>query len=174
MLAAATASGAIPVQLTASHHHPLKLRIDSFSAASIIPSTGPYETRDGDRRTDLVFRLTDLRIRGLCLSNRVATPIGTYTLRITASTLTAARLSVALDSINSLDLLGQELNVGPLLNLLPLDNPPLGSSDDPGFLDLKLGGVFAAISITLRYFTASHFNVNNVQWASGRSKAECF
>jgi hypothetical protein len=172
MLTAAT--GAMPVELAASRSHPLKLRIDSFSAASTIPSIGPYETRDGDRRTEVLFHFRDLRIRGLCLSNRVATPVGTYTLRITAPSLTADRLNVALDSINALDLLGQQLNVGSLLNLLPLNNTPLGSSDDPGFLDLKIGNALAAISLTLRYFTASHFNVNNVHWASGRSKAECF
>lgn len=174
LLAAATATGTIPVELAASRSHPLKLRIDSFSAASTIPTIGPYETRDGDRRTEVLFRFTDLRLGGLCLSNRVATPIGTYTLRITAPALTADRLTVALDSINALDLLGQQLNVGSLLNLVPVNNIPLGSSDDPGFLDLKLGNALAAISLTIRYFTATHFNVTNVNLASGRTKAECF
>jgi hypothetical protein len=174
LLATATATGTIPVELAASRSHPLKLRIDSFSAASTTPSIGQFETRDGDRRTEVLFHFRDLRLGGLCLSNRVATPVGTYTLRITAPTLTADRLTVALDSINALDLLGQELNVGSLLNLIPLNNTPLGSSDEPGFLDLKLGNALAAISLTIRYFTATHFNVHNVSLASGRFKAECF
>jgi hypothetical protein len=174
LFAAATATGTVPVELTAARGHPLKLRIDSFSAASTIPSIGPYETRDGDRRTELLFHFRDLTLRGLCLSNRVATPVGTYTLRITAPTLTADRLTVSLDSINALDLLGQQLNVGDLPNLIPLNNTPLGTSDDPGFLDLKLGNALAAISLTIRYFSASHFNVTNVHLASARSRVECF
>jgi hypothetical protein len=174
MLAAASATGAMQVQLAAVRRHPLKLSVDSFSAASIIPSTGGFETRDGERRTELVFHLRDLTVRGLCLSNRVRTPVGTYTLRITAPTLTADRLTVALDGIDSIGLLGRQLDVGNLINLLPLGNPPLGSSDDPGFLSLRVGAALAAVSVTLRYLTGSHFDVGNVHLASGRTKQECF
>jgi hypothetical protein len=174
LLAGATGSIALPLKLTASQHHPWKLRIGSFSASSIISSTGPFQTRDGDRRTELLFRLSDLKLRDLCLSKRVATPVGAYTLRLTAPTLAAERLTVALDSINSLDLLGQQLNVGSLVNLAPLDNTPLGASDDPGFLDLKIGNALAGISLTIRYFTSTHFDFRNVHVASGPAKPECF
>ena len=90
--------------------HPLKLSVDSFSAASIIPSTGGFVTRDGERRTELVFHLRELTVRGLRLSNRVRTPVGTYTLRITAPKLTADRLALGLDGIDSIGLLAQQLN----------------------------------------------------------------
>jgi hypothetical protein len=174
ILAAATATGALPVELMASQKQPLKLRIDSFSASSVVPSAGPYETRDGERRTVLVFRIRDLRLRGLCLSNRVATPAGTYTLRITAPGLTADRLTVAVDNISALDLLGQQLNLGPLLDLPILSGTPLGAPDDSGFLDLKIGNALAAVSLTIRYFTATNFNFGDVRLTSGRSKPECF
>ncbi|HTK66234.1 MAG TPA: DUF6230 family protein [Pseudonocardia sp.] len=174
LLAAASVTGAIPVQLAAVHRHPLKLSVDSFSAASIVPSTGGFETRDGQRRTELIFHLRDLTVRGLCLSNRVRTPVGSYTLRITSPTLTADRLTLALDSIDSLGLLSQQLRTGELINLLPLQDPPLGSSDDPGFLSLRVGAALAAVTVTLRYLSGSHLDVGKVRLVSGRAKQECF
>lgn len=174
LLAAASATGAMPVQLSAVRRHPLKLSVDSFSVARIIPSTGAFETRDGERRTELVVDLGDLTVRGLCLSSRVRTPVGTYTLRITAPTLTADRLTVALDGIDSIGLLGQQLDVGNLIDFLPLNNPPLGSSEDPGFLSLRIGAALSAVSVTLRYLTGSRFDIGNVRLAGGRTQQECF
>jgi hypothetical protein len=174
LLAAASATGAIPVQLAAVHRHPLKLSVDSFSAASIIPSTGGFVTRDGERRTELVFHLRELTVRGLCLSNRVRTPVGTYTLRLTTPKVTADRLTLGLDSIDSIGLLGQQLNVGSLLNVIPLDNPPLGSSDEPGFISVRVGAALVAVGITFRYLTGSHFDIGNIRMAGGRAKQECF
>lgn len=174
LLAAASVTGAIPVQLAAVHRHPLKLSVDSFSAAGIVPGTGGFETRDGERRTELVFHLRDLTVRGLCLSNRVRTPVGSYTLRITSPTLTADRLTLALDSIDSLGLLSQQLRTGDLINLLPLNNPALGSSDEPGFLSLRVGAALAAVTVTLRYLSGSHVDLGDVRMVGGRAKQECF
>jgi hypothetical protein len=174
LLTAASVTGTIPLQLAAVQRHPLKLSVDSFSAAGIIPSTGGFETRDGDRRTELVFHLRDLTVRGLCLSNRVGTPVGNYTLRITAPSLTADRLTLALDSIDSVGLLGQQLGTGNLINSLPVGSAPLGSADEPGFLSLRVGAALAAVSVTLRWLTATHFDVGDIQLASGRAKQECF
>lgn len=163
-----------PLQLAAMQPHPLKLSVYSFSAASIIPSVGGFETRDGERRTELVFHLRDLTVRGLCLSNRVHTPVGTYTMRITAPTLTADRLTLAMDSIDSIGLLGQQLRTGSLINLAPLSDPPLGGADEPGFLSLRVGAALAAVDITLRWLTGTHFEVDDVRMAGGREKPECF
>ena len=135
---------------------------------------GEHQEVSGERRTELVFDLRELTIRGLCLSNRVRTPVGTYTLRVTAPRLTAERLSFGLDSIDSIVLLGQQLNVGSVLNLLPVNNAPLGTADEPGALSLRVGAALVAVSITLRYLTGSNFNLGDVRMASGRAKRECF
>ena len=174
LLVSGSASGTIPVELAAMHPNPLKLSVASFSAASVIPAVGGFETRDGARRTELVFHLRDLTVRGLCLSNRVRTPVGTYTLRITAPTLTADRLTLAMDSLDGLGLLGAQLRTGNLINLAPLNNPPLGTAADPGFLSLRVGASLAAVGVTLRWLTGSHFDLGDVRMASGWARPECF
>ena len=57
---------------------------------------------------------------------------------------------------------------------MPLNNPPLGSSDEPGFLSLRVGAAPVAVSVTLRYLTGSHFAIGKIRMAGGRTKQECF
>jgi hypothetical protein len=84
------------------------------------------------------------------------------------------RLTLGLDSIDSIALLGQQLNVGNVLNLLPVNNPPMGSADEPGFLSLRVGAALVTVNVTLRYLTGSHFDIGKVRMVSGRAKQECF
>ena len=188
------AGGSAAVTLASVHRRPLKLSVDSFTAAGVVPATGAFETRDGGRRTELLLHLRDLTVRGLCLSNRVRTPVGSYTLRITSPTFTADRLTLALDGVDGIDVLGRQLGTGRLLDPLPpsgpsldplaesgpslvglpLAGPPPGGSDEPGFLSLRIGTALTAVTVTLRYLTGSHVAFGGLRMAGGRGDPECF
>ncbi len=176
MVVLAMATGATPVALAVAGRHPLKLSVASFSAAGITPTLGSFETLGGQRRTEVVFALRGLTVRGLCLSSRIATPAGVYVLRITSPTLRSERLAVALDSIDSLRLLGPRLNVGTLLPVAPSSHQPvpLGSSDEPGLLSLRVGNMIGDLRVTLRWLTASRLDLGDVRISKGLAKPECF
>lgn len=175
LLGVSAASGAIPIALAGPARHALKISMTSLTARSA--TTGPqrYQTRDGQRHTEVVVELRGLRVNGLCASLRVPTPLGAYVLRITGPhadlTLTADDLTFALDNLDGLGVLGRQLSLHSAESTL---NGPLTHTSDPGFLPIQLGNMTLNIAITLRWITARNPHLRVLTLAGGRRQRECF
>ncbi|HEX3788893.1 MAG TPA: DUF6230 family protein [Pseudonocardiaceae bacterium] len=171
LLGAAAATGAVPIAAAETGRHPMKISFTSFSASGATTLPQAFQTRDGRRRTEVVVSLRAMKVRGLCASTRVPTPVGAYVLRISTPTITADTLSFAMDSLDGLGVLGQQLNLRHATGLL---NGSPNSSDQSGFLPLQVGGMTLNVSFTIRWITAHRFHLDGFTMAGGRGQQECY
>jgi hypothetical protein len=171
LLGVAAAAGAVPIAAAETGRHPLKISFTSFSASSATTLPEAFQTRDGRRRTEVVVSMRDMAVRGLCASTRVPTPVGAYVLRINTPTITADALSFAMDSLDGLGVLGQQLNLRHATGLL--DGSP-NSSERSGFLPLQVGGTTLNVSFTIRWIIAHRFHLDGFTMAGGRGQRECY
>jgi Family of unknown function (DUF6230) len=170
LLGVAAATGAVPMAAAESGRHLLKISFTSFTASSATTLPRAFQTRDGQRRTEVVVSMRDMEVRGLCASTRVPTPVGVYVLRITGPTITADTLSFAMDSLDGLGVLGQQLSLRHTTGLL---SGSQRGSDESGFLPLQVGGMALNVSFTIRWITAHRFHLDGVTLAGGRGQREC-
>lgn len=134
-------------------------------ATSITPQ--PFRTRDGQRRTELVVRFSGLTVRDLCFSLRK--PGAGYTQRITIPVLHARDLTLALDSLDGLGVLGRQLSLRALPSVVPL-GPPRGR---PGFLPVRIGGGLLTLDGTFRWVQADGFHVEHLALHQGPRLPPC-
>jgi hypothetical protein len=166
-----TAAGPAAVQSAADTQPAFKVSFTSFTAAGAHITPQPFRTRDGQRRTELVLRFTHLHVRGLCFSLRkhhLGTP---YTVHITIPTLTATDLTVGVDSLDGLGVLGQQLN---LRHLLSTADTPLSPPRQRGFLPIQVGNGLLSIGGTFRWVNARGFDVTHLALHAGSRQPECF
>ncbi|HEV7791797.1 MAG TPA: DUF6230 family protein [Pseudonocardia sp.] len=167
LLGAAAATGAVPIAAAETGRHPMKISFTSFSASSATTLPQAFQTRDGQRRTEVVVNMRAMKVRGLCASTR----IGAYVLRLNTPTITAERLSFAMDSLDGLGVLGQQLNLRHATGLI--DGSP-NSSDQSGFPRLQVGGMTLNVSFTIRWINAHRFHLDGFTMAGGRGQRECY
>jgi hypothetical protein len=140
-----------------------KLTVRSLIAQSALVTPGAVGNDDGERRTDLVVRLRRLAVRDLCASYRG----GPYTLRITVPRFDADRLTVAVDSLDGLGVLGLALGT-------PRGGLPLTPASGTGFLPLRLGAAAINVDVTVRSLTGAGFRLDDLGLDAGRGQPECF
>ena len=159
------------VRPTANIQQPFQVSIGSLTASETSVSPQPFKTREGQRRTELVVRFTNLKIKNLCFSLDKQISGGTSVLRIPVPTLSAGELTVAVDSLDSLGVLGQQLI---LRNPTAILNAPLVGARQPGFLPIKVGTMTLNLGINFRWVSARQFRVDKLSLAAGSATAECF
>jgi hypothetical protein len=175
LLAVGAATGVVPVALAIEGRQGLKVSVKDVSLQGAGSFPQSFTTHDGERRTVVAITLRDLKVRGLCVSTRVATPVGAYVLRITGpdtgQALDAGDVAFALDTVDSMTVHGDKvgLNAGALGD----DRVPRDKGD-PGYLPIDVSGLTMDLNATLRWVTASDFHLEGIALAGGLDQRECY
>ncbi|HEY1969598.1 MAG TPA: DUF6230 family protein [Pseudonocardia sp.] len=175
LLGAGAASGAVPVALAIQGQQTLKVSDQSLTMQGIASFPQFFQTHDGKRRTVVIVTLRDLRVRGLCVSTKVRTPVGDYIVRITAPRdgpyLGAGDVTFALEDVNQLDALGDHVDLNH--GATTADGIPTDIGD-VGFLPIHVDGAKFNFNATIRWATANRFHLDGVTLAGGLHQPECY
>ncbi|HEY1969600.1 MAG TPA: DUF6230 family protein [Pseudonocardia sp.] len=179
MLATAAGTGLVPLVLAAEQRHILKISVRTLRSAGVIMYPQPFQSHDGQRHTEIVVDFRQLDAQGLCASTRVRTPLGGYVLRLAgpdnSMRLAASRLAIAVDSLDSLGVIGKQLSLRRVTGVLGGDlNLPLQHSGEQGFLPIQVGNATFNIGATLRWLAADNFHLGRFALEIGPSQPECY
>jgi hypothetical protein len=166
------------LELLSRQQTPFKVSTGHFYAATAAVGTEPFVTREGDRRTEIVTRFNQLSVRDLCLSLRKRHRDLDYTIRILIPALRADNLTLGVDSLDGLGVLGQQISLrlpeildGPAVRALPLTKT---ADPDPGALPIRFGNGLFSVGGTVRWITAHDFRVDGITLRGGADQPECY
>jgi hypothetical protein len=175
LLAVGAATGAVPVALAIEGRQGLKVTVKQASMQGAATFPQFFRTHQGERRTVVVVNLRDLKLRALCVSTRVETPVGAYVLRITGpdtgQALDAGDVTFALDTVDNMTLDGDHvaLNSGEFTDdRIPRDK------GIPDYLPIDVDGLTLNLNATLRWVTADRFHLQGITLAGGLDQRECY
>jgi hypothetical protein len=159
------------IELAAQTHPAFKMRFTSLTAATTTVTPQSLRSRDGQRRTEVVVHFTHLTIRGLCFSLRKDHRGTAETIRINTPELRAGELTLGLDSLDDLGVLGQQLD---LRKLPTIAGAPLSQPREPGFLPIQLGKGLFNVGGTFRWVNSHDFRVEHLGVHSTPPQQECY
>ncbi|ALE74365.1 hypothetical protein Ae168Ps1_5281 [Pseudonocardia sp. Ae168_Ps1] len=171
----AAATGGLPVALAADGRQHVKITAAELGAVATGVFPQFVQDADGDRQPVVVVGLGDVRVRGLCASGAVPTPVGTWVLRLDtppdAEEIRAGDVQFAIESVDGLGALGQRL----LLNReqqtpegIPLDVAA------PGNLPILAEGLQLDLAATVRWASVADLGLSGLDLRIGDDVAECF
>ena len=173
MLGACAATGAVPVALALEGQQTLKISAKSLTTR--VGGTFPefFQTRDGQRKATVVVALSDLKARGLCVSTRADTAVGKFVLRAETPPdgpeVSAGDVKFALESIDGVDVLGQQLGLN---RAFTPDGTPTDAGG-PGAVPVQAGNLALNVSATARWATVNQLQISNLSLRIGDDQPEC-
>lgn len=171
----AAATGLVPVALATDGRQHVKVTAAEFGAVATGVFPQFVQDADGARRPVVVVGLGDVRVRGLCASGAVPTPVGTWVLRLDTppdgEQIRAGDVQFAIDSVDGLGAAGQRLLVnrqetGP--DGIPVDVAA------PGELPLLAEGLQLDLSATVRWASVADLALSGLDLTIGDDVPECF
>ncbi|XVQ09774.1 DUF6230 family protein [Spirillospora sp. CA-255316] len=174
VLAAGMAQGALPASFAVSGRQ-AKVAADEISGQGFALYPAVVTSVDGRRHPVMVLAMRTARVRGLCHSTSVRTPLGRYVLRLhTRPGEQASRVDHLVISATTVD---ADVDFGSLhLNrdASTLDAVP-GHAGAPGAYGLQsLGFTVRDVRAGTWLTTGGSFQVSGLRAALGRDVDECF
>lgn len=167
--------GVLPVALALDGQQRIKITAEEFGGIATGAFPQFFETEDGERHTVVVVGLDDVRLRALCASGSVPTPIGTYVLRLTTPVdgdpVQAGSIRFAVESLDGLGLAGQQLLVNR--DATAPDGTPRDAGS-PGSLPIQTRALTLDLSATVRWATVDSLALTGLDLTLGDDVPECF
>lgn len=174
MLAAAV-TGLLPVALATDGRQHVKITAAELGALATGVFPQFVQDADGTRRPVVVVGLGDVRVRGLCASAAVPTPVDTYVLRLETpfdgEGIRAGDVQFAIESVDGLGAAGQELLINrqeTTSDGIPVDVAP------PGTLPILARGLNLDLSATVRWASVADLALSGLDLRVGDDVQECF
>lgn len=175
LMVAAAATGLLPVALATDGRQHVKITAAELGALATGAFPQFVQDADGTRRPVVVVGLGDVRVRGLCASGAVPTPVGTWVLRLETPAdgeeIRAGDVQFAIESVDGLGAAGQKLLVNrqqTTADGIPVDVAP------PGTLSILAQGLNLDLSATVRWASVADLALSGLDLRVGDDVKECF
>jgi hypothetical protein len=175
VMVGAAATGLLPVALATDGRQHVKITAAQLTAVATGVFPQFVQDADGTRRPVVVVGLDDVRVRGLCASGAVSTPIGTWVLRLETPAdgkeIRAGDVQFAIESLDGLGAAGQKLLVNRQQTTpdgIPVDVAP------PGSLPILAQGLNLDLSATVRWASVADLALSALDLRVGDDVPECF
>ncbi|ROO85333.1 hypothetical protein EDD29_2876 [Actinocorallia herbida] len=174
VLAAAVGQGALAASFAVSGRD-MKVSADRIEGTGYVTYPSVARSADGTEHAVTVLAVKTARVRALCQSSVLDTPLGRYVLRLSAAPdgppVRVSDLALSATSIDAdLGFTSLQLN----RDAASLDAVP-GYSGAPGHYGIQALG-FAVTNVRVRSWSvfSSSIHVKGLRLAVGRDEAECF